>query len=603
MSSSGYKKTIVFGGVILIIVVLLIITFVWHDNHIAEKSKYGVETANINILLKTIDSTYWRSPQQSLILINQLINLSEKINDKEALSMALYYKAVCYNILAQYDSAFILCQYALKFAENQNNEFVIGKLKNVLANYYLIKNEYTLANKCLMEALAIFEKLGRKKDIANVLNGFGLLYYELNQPDKAIGYYTRMIELSIESGNIRQKSVVNLNISNCYLSKNDYNMTLFFLHKALTGFQALKDSIHIMSCNMNLGIVYIEQGNIEKGLNYYFKVMEYSKRLKQKLLFGNTLFNIGNVYYENSNLVLARKYFMESLNEYRSIENKNGERNVLLELSKIEQRHNNWKQSHIYYIRYINIKDSIINSDLLKNIADLQWKYDFQKKENETTLILKKYEVKKKETVILVISFAFFIVVVLLVGALVRLAHNNLKKSNKLKEIEINHLQEKIAKDDKINKLEKLKLKAEIEAKNKELTTSSLQLITKNDILTNISGITENFYMNKAVSEECYVKLKRVLKENLDQERDWGHFKRLFEEVHKDFFKKIKLTCPEITENELRLCAYLKINLQNKEIAKLLNITSESLKTLRYRIRKKFGLEKEAILEEYIRDI
>jgi len=185
----------------------------------------------------------------------------------------------------------------------------------------------------------------------------------------------------------------------------------------------------------------------------------------------------------------------------------------------------------------------------------------------------------------------------------IRLANKNLKKSDKLKELQIIHLQEKMAADEKINELEKLRLKAEIEAKDKELTTSSLQLITKNEILTHISDIAENYYKNKAVNEECYIKLKSVLKENLDQERNWEHFKRLFEEVHKDFFKKLKITCPEISENEMRLCAYLKINLQNKEIAKILNVTPDSLKTLRCRIRKKLYLEKETILEEYIRSV
>ena len=105
------------------------------------------------------------------------------------------------------------------------------------------------------------------------------------------------------------------------------------------------------------------------------------------------------------------------------------------------------------------------------------------------------------------------------------------------------------------------------------------------------------------MNDDCYARLKSVLKEHLNQERDWEYFKRLFEEVHKDFFKIIKQGCPEITESELRLCAYLKINLQNKEIAKLLNVTPDSLKTLRYRIRKKFNLEKDAVLEDYIRQL
>ena len=454
-----------------------------------------------------------------------------------------------------------------------------------------------------MEARAILEKEGSKKDIANVFNGLGLLYYDLKEPVQAIGYYSKVIALSKEPDKKRQESVAYLNISNCYRNKQDFAMTKYYLNKALAGFRSLNDSVFIMMCNMNLGIVSIDQGDLDKGLYYYFKVKDFSKRMDKKVLLAHTLFNIANLYYNNHNEDLAVQYFKESLEVYRSISNKNGEKDVLLQLSLMEQKNNNWKQAYAYYNHYINIKDSILNAELIRNINDLQWKYDFQKKEDENTVIRKKFELKQRETTNLVFLFIFLFIVVLLFGALIWLANKNLKKSDKLKELQIFHLQEKMAADEKINHLEKLRLKAEIEAKNKELTTSSLQLITKNEILGNVSGIAESFYRKKSMNDDCYSRLKSVMKEHLDQERDWEHFKRLFEEVHKDFFKNIKQNCPEITENELRLCAYLKINLQNKEIAKLLNVTPDSLKTLRYRIRKKFSLGKETILEDHIRAI
>lgn len=603
MSRTWYKNPIVTGSFILILIGLTVIYFLRQQKHITEKDLTSAEKTTINRLLKSLDSTYWENPQKSLDSINLLINLSDKIIDNGSLAMGLYYKAASFILLERYDSAFILCHNALRFAENQKNQPVVGKMKLVLANYHLAKNEFNDANKYLMEARVILEKHGTRKDIANVFNGFGLLYYDLKEPDKAIGYYSRVIALSKEPDKKRQESVAYLNVSNCYRNKQDFRMTRYYLNKALAGFNELNDSVFIMMCAMNLGIVSIDQGEKEKGLSYYFKVMDYSKRMNKKALLGHTLFNIASVYYDDNKVDSARRYFMESLEVYKSISNKNGEKDVLLQLSKIEQMNNNWERAFSYYDHYINIKDSIINADLVKNINDLQWKYDFQKIENETTVIRKKFELKQRETAILIISFTFIIVVALLFVALIRLANKNLKKSDKLKELQINHLQEQMAADDKINNLERLRLNAEIEAKNKELTTNSMQLITKNDILVNISSITEAFHKKKAVSDDCYTQLKSILKENLDQERDWEHFKRMFEEVHKDFFKNIKAGCPEITENELRLCAYLKINLQNKEIAKILNVTPDSLKTLRCRIRKKLNLQKETILEEYIRGI
>lgn len=603
MSSRWYRKPLVIGGFILIIIVLSLVPFFLQRTVVGKKNILSAESVSINRLLKNLDSTYWVNPHHSLQKVNSLIRIAEIVHDDSSLAMGHYYKAACFILLERYDSAFILCHTALRFAEDHKNELVVGKMKTVLANYYLAKNEVNEANKYLLEALVIFEKLGTKKDIANVLNGFGLLYYDLRQPDKAIGYYAQVLNLSKEPDKKRQESVAFLNISNCFLNKQEYDSTLFYLNKAAAGFRSLRDSAFIMMCTMNRGIVSITKGEKDQGLEYYFKVMDYSRRMQKKMLLGHTLFNIATVYYDNHNMDSATSYFMESMSVYRSIPNRNGEKNVLQQLAKIEQSKNNWKQAYTYYDRYINIKDSILNADLLKNINDLQWKHDFQKKEDENTEIKRKFEVKKRETIVLIITLTLVIIVVVLFGALIRLANKNLKKSGKLKELQIKHLQEQMAVHEKINTLEKLRLQAEIEAKNKELTSSSLQLINKNDILNNISNLTENFYKKKAVNDEYYKRLKSFLKENLDQERDWEHFKRLFEEVHTDFFKKLKQSCPEISENEMRLCAYLKINLQNKEIAKILNVTPDSLKTLRYRIRKKLNLEKDAVLEDYIREI
>lgn len=324
--------------------------------------------------------------------------------------------------------------------------------------------------------------------------------------------------------------------------------------------------------------------------------------MNKKLLYGNTLLDIG-IYYSDKEPILAKQYLRMSLAEYHSIGNKTGESHSYMELSKIERKENHWKQAFEYFQLYCAINDSIVNNNLVRKISDIQAKYNFQKKENERIAFQKKYEVKKKETEILILSFITVLLVIIVIAALVKIAYDSLKKSNALKALQIVNLQDKILADERIAVLEKLRLRTEIDGKNKELTTSALQLITKNDILTKILSNAKLFYSKNAINEDYFSGLKNILKENSNQEKDWQHLKKIFEEVHHDFFRKIKQVCPELSENELRICAYLKINFQNKEIAKLLNITPESLKTLRHRIRKKLTLDKDEILEEFIRSL
>ena len=170
-----------------------------------------------------------------------------------------------------------------------------------------------------------------------------------------------------------------------------------------------------------------------------------------------------------------------------------------------------------------------------------------------------------------------------------------------MQEMENSHLQEKIQSDEKINYLEKLRLTSEIEAKNKELTSASLQIVAKNKILSDISKMTDDYYSAKSIDRESYNGLQKIVRENLNIDKDWEQFKELFEKVHQDFFTGLKTNFPGLTENELRLCAYLKINLQNKEIAKILNVSPQTVTTSRYRIRKKFRLDNKTVLEDFLR--
>jgi len=83
-------------------------------------------------------------------------------------------------------------------------------------------------------------------------------------------------------------------------------------------------------------------------------------------------------------------------------------------------------------------------------------------------------------------------------------------------------------------------------------------------------------------------------------EEDWKDFKLHFEKVHRDFFQKLRNQCPGLTENDLRLCAYIRIGMRIKQIAQMLSVSSESVKTNRYRLRKKLDLPEKLTLDEFI---
>ncbi|WP_242083588.1 triple tyrosine motif-containing protein [Aestuariivivens sediminis] len=142
------------------------------------------------------------------------------------------------------------------------------------------------------------------------------------------------------------------------------------------------------------------------------------------------------------------------------------------------------------------------------------------------------------------------------------------------------------------------KLRQDIESKNRELGISTMSLIKKNEFLNTVKKELQHVDDPK--------KLKRVIKiidNNLNNTDDWNLFEEAFNNADKDFLKKMKEQHPSLTSNDLRLCAYLRLNLSSKEIAPLLNISHRSVEVKRYRLRKKLQLEHEASLSDYILEI
>ena len=95
-------------------------------------------------------------------------------------------------------------------------------------------------------------------------------------------------------------------------------------------------------------------------------------------------------------------------------------------------------------------------------------------------------------------------------------------------------------------------------------------------------------------------RIQKVIDEGMNDERDWNVFESSFNEAHENFFKKLKSGHPDLVPNDLKLCAYLRMNMSSKEMASLLNISLRGVEIRRYRLRKKLNLEHDKNLVEFL---
>ncbi len=122
-----------------------------------------------------------------------------------------------------------------------------------------------------------------------------------------------------------------------------------------------------------------------------------------------------------------------------------------------------------------------------------------------------------------------------------------------------------------------------------------------NDIKDNISSLRESIDQADP-SKELNRLLKRIeLSFNVDKE--WESFKLIFEQTHQSFFNKLKSRYSDISPSDLKLCALLKLGFSSKQIAEILGLSSASVRTARYRLRKKFDLQRDVNLLDFISKI
>jgi ligand-binding sensor domain-containing protein/DNA-binding CsgD family transcriptional regulator len=144
------------------------------------------------------------------------------------------------------------------------------------------------------------------------------------------------------------------------------------------------------------------------------------------------------------------------------------------------------------------------------------------------------------------------------------------------------------------------RLENEILGKNSELAAVAMHLLQKGELLTRIKE--ELVQLRKSATEmpsEELKRLTRLLGQESKMDQEWEQFAAYFDTTHGDFLKAIKEKHPMLSPHELKLCAYLRMNLSTKEIAQLLNISVRGVEVSRYRLRKKLVLDKETNIHSY----
>ncbi|MFU8860144.1 MAG: triple tyrosine motif-containing protein [Cyclonatronaceae bacterium] len=163
-------------------------------------------------------------------------------------------------------------------------------------------------------------------------------------------------------------------------------------------------------------------------------------------------------------------------------------------------------------------------------------------------------------------------------------------------------LVEKELAEKEIIKLTNEKLQTEVEYKSSQLATNTMAIMRKNDLLNSIKQelMKQKQELGDRLPKKYITQLTSLIDRGLQDEHEWEVFEQLYDQAHGDFFKRLKKEYSQLTPSDLRLCAYLRMNLSSKEIAPLLSISIRGVEERRYRLRKRLNLSTDTNLTELI---
>jgi DNA-binding CsgD family transcriptional regulator len=202
------------------------------------------------------------------------------------------------------------------------------------------------------------------------------------------------------------------------------------------------------------------------------------------------------------------------------------------------------------------------------------------------------------------ISYAFYLAFIIVGIYLLNQFHKKqLNRQQQLYEEKQEQLrvlhQLEIEKNEKeIIRLQNEKLANEVSFKNKELADTTMHLVERGDALVKVKESLQKLHKANPSDND----LKRAIHLLTDIEKsntEWDKFSASFDEINNDFLKKMKANYPALTNNDLKLCAYLQLKMSSKEISQLLNISLRGVEISRYRLRKKLGLTTEVSLGDF----
>lgn len=535
------------------------------------------------ILISSLQLSLFANPVDSLY---QLYKSSVDSNEQLKLRSKL-----CYEL------SFSDVQMAQSYAKEHqlSNELAYSYLDR--GDEFMDKGFFIFASQFYEIGLDLFKTINDTIGRGHANNNIGLLYLEEGELSKAKKCFQKALDLFVDGIDDEGQAMVLLNQSTVKRAEKKFEEAHELLKSALRIHISLSNYHEIVRCLNELGGLSVEKGDLDKAKEFYEQSLTIIEELKDESYSGYTYNQLAHVYFLEKNydkcISIAEKSIL--LKDIQKA--KEDDRDAYHLISDSYFALGLYENAYRNYVIFEKLEKQLKE---LKNVTGLSvLKSQLETQSQDKQALIEK-EIKRIESSYRgrdnLLYVSMFVLIGVLAGLIVYLfsLKRNEMESHKLL-VEVQSEIERIVKEQEED---------HYEMENKLLSINSLNAHLKNEILSNVETKIDALLSQRgAVKKGDLKEVVSYIHNKIDETNDWVRFKSNFEKLHGGFFDRIENRYPGLTPGDLKLCAFIRVQLDTKDIAALLGITSESVVKKRNRLRKRLDVNSETDLQDYMMHI
>ncbi|MEM7161008.1 MAG: tetratricopeptide repeat protein [Bacteroidota bacterium] len=533
------------------------------------------DTNRLEVLVSLFIEYMYYDVQKSRELINEYAGIAEELGETKYIATGKNLSGILHNMTSHFEESLVDLEIALDLYEQIDDKRMMSLVLNNMANSYRDLGKLTESLECHLKSLELKKEMELPAEtIAPSYWNIGNTLGDIENYEESNKYYDKALEIYEDLNYV--DDIMELKYMKV-MNMEHIDSTLNLVPQVEEYIEHCRNknySNSLAGALDHLGNIHRRKGNYIQSESNYLEALKLAEQNGEESLPGLVKRHLVSLYLKQNLYQKALPYAEASLVSSEEFSTKKKQIHDYKVLADIYEGLNDYQAALSNYKNYHLLNSDVLSQENINYINELEIGFEAKEKEAEIALLTKEKEIDEAEKrslwtgLVLLIALVFALVIA-------------------------------IRQRSKAAQIRQEKVRSDLNFKKKELLAYTTQLAHKNEVLEKLKTDLVDLKPNEENPNEMN-SIIRSIDFNLKDDANWDAFKQRFENVHEGFTQRLLTEHPELSSGDLRLIALLKMQLNSKEIANLLNISQEGIKKARYRLRKKMNLESGDSLENRI---